>query len=384
MTSVHSRTGQSRLPRAFITIVALCLLLVVVAYALTQPLEDFVEYWTVSRLLLQHQNPYSLPEVFQIQRELGWRQPVPLIPLNPPWTLPLFTPLGLAHSYSFGWITWVTLLACMIAVSSRFLMDLYFGDIRILEISDTGTYRSLFALTFYPTLLALKFAQTTPFVLLGLTGFLLLEKRRKEMWAGVALGLTSIKPNLVFLLWLALLFRSVQLRKWKAIATALLTVACLSAIAIMIDPQCFDQYRDLARSPLAFVFMSGIAGAVRTLFGARNTFWLQFVPPTAGLIWFVFYWLRHRGDWDWRERAPVLVTASLLTTSWGFLYDQVLLTIPIIALAAQYARRFGRIPRNPVLLYTALNIVLILLAMAASPWGYVPAPIVVAVWLYRS
>ena len=381
---VQVHHAHARSPRLLIAVVSLCLVLIVVAYALTQPLEDFSAYWTASQLLLKHHNPYSLAEVFQYQKTLGWRQPVPLVALNPPWALPFFAPIGLAHWYPLGWILWVALLACLVAVSSRFLMDLYFGDIRIPEMSDTATYRSLFALTFYPTLLVLKFAQTTPFVLLGLAGFLLLEKQRKELLAGFVLGLSAIKPNVVFLFWLALLFRSVQLRKWKTIAGGLLTVACLSAIALLIDPHCFAEYRELARSPIAYVFTPGMAGAIRTLLGNRNTFWLQFAAPIAGLIWFLFYWRKHRQNWDWAKRAPALVTASLLTTSWAYMYDQVLLAIPIIALAAHYARRFGRIPRNPVLLYTALNIVLILLAMASSPWGYVPGPVLIAVLLHRT
>src|SRR5690242_9560843 len=131
MTSIqtpppHTGRARSRSSHMFIMSVALCLLFIVIAYALSKPLEDFVEYWTVSRLLLAHHNPYSLPEVFQIQKSLGWHQPVPLVPLNPPWALPLFAPLALARSYALGWILWVALLACMVAVSSRFLMDLYF------------------------------------------------------------------------------------------------------------------------------------------------------------------------------------------------------------------------------------------------------------------
>ena len=66
----------------------LCLVLVVAAYAFTRPLEDFVAYWTAAHLLLAHHNPYSLGEVFRFQQGLGWREPIPLIALNPPWTLP--------------------------------------------------------------------------------------------------------------------------------------------------------------------------------------------------------------------------------------------------------------------------------------------------------
>ena len=65
------------------------------------------------------------------------------------------------------------------------------------------------------------------------------------------------------------------------------------------------------------------------------------------------------------------------------MFDQTLLAIPIIAIAGHHANKLGRLPRNLVILYTALNVTLILLAMASSPWSFVPAPIVIAFLLYR-
>ena len=80
---------------------------------------------------------------------------------------------------------------------------------------------------------------------------------------------------------------------------------------------------------------------------------------------------------------PALITASLLSTSWGYMFDQTLLAIPIIAIAGHHANKLGRLPRNLVILYTVLNVTLILLAMASSPWSFVPAPIVIAILLHR-
>jgi len=361
----------------------LCLVLVVTAYAFTHPMEDFIAYWTAAHLLVAHQNPYSLGEVFRFQQRLGWREPIPLVALNPPWTLPFFAPLGLTQSYALAWLGWVAALTCAIAFSSRMLMDLYFGGLRLPEISDTTLYRCLFALTFYPVLLSLKFAQTVPIVLLGTAGFLFFECKRRPILAGVLFGLTAVKPNLVYLVWLALLFQSFQRRRWKMLASAAGAIAALTAIALIMDPHSISQYRVLASSPLPRVLMPGMAGAIRSVFAGRDIFWLQFVPPIGGVIWFAFYWRKHRQNWKWTERMPALVTASLLSTSWGYMFDQTLLAIPIIALAGQHANSLGRLPRNLVILYTALNIALILLGMASSPWSFVPAPIVIAFLLYR-
>ena len=378
--AAHMRSKATTVGFAFFGV---CLLLVLVAYAFTRPLEDFVAYWTAGHLLVSQHDPYALGEVFKFQKGLGWKEPIPLIALNPPWTLPFFAPLGLTQSYALAWLAWVAVLACAIAFASRLLMDIYFGDLRLPEISDTALYRGLFALTFYPALLSLKFAQTVPFVLFGTAAFLFYDEKRRPVLAGLLFALTAIKPNLVYLVWLALLFRSVQKRRYRTLLSAAGVVAALTVIALFMDHDVISQYRALASSPLPLVLRPGMGGAVRSLFGGHDIFWLQFVPPIAGLIWFAFSWHRHRNNWSWSERMPALVTASLLTTSWGYMFDQTLLAVPIIALAAQQAKRFGRLPRNLVILYTVLNITLILLAIASSPLGFVPAPIVVAFLLYR-
>lgn len=361
----------------------LCLLLVIAAYAFTRPLEDFVEYWTAGHFLVVHRNPYSLGEVFRFQRGLGWQEPIPLIALNPPWILPLLAPLGLVHSYAFGWLIWVAMLACAVAISSHMLMVLYFGNVRLPEISDATVYRCLFALSFYPVLLSLKFAQIVPMVLLGTAGLIFYGARGRPILAGAFFALTALKPNLVYLVWLAILFQSFQERRWKTLISAAGVVAALTAVALVLDPHALSQYRELMGGPLPRLLMPGMAGAVRSLFGGRNLLWLQFVPPVAGVFWFVFHWRKYRRNWVWIEQMPILVSASLLTTPYGWLFDQSLLIIPVIAIAGHHANKLGRLPRNLVILYTVLNVSLILLAMASTPWSFVPAPIVIAFVLYR-
>src|SRR5205823_3347134 len=123
----------------------------------------------------------------------------PLVALNPPWGLTFAAPLGLAKSYSLAWLIWTLALAAVVAWSSRLLMDVYFDELRIPEISDTVFYRCLFAFTFYPVLLSFRFAQLAPLMLLGLGGFLYFEVKGRPVWAGVMLALTLIKPHLLYL-----------------------------------------------------------------------------------------------------------------------------------------------------------------------------------------
>src|SRR5207244_5161384 len=93
-----------------------------------------------------------------------------------------------------------------------------------------------------------------------------------------------------------------------------------------------------------------------------------------GIAWFIRYWLRHGREWNWSERMPALVTASVLTAPYGWIFDQVVLALPIAALAAYYVRGSRRIPNYVLGLYTAVNAALIFAAIRQSPLAYGLAP----------
>src|SRR6185369_2017324 len=97
------------------------LLVLVCLFAISHPKQDFIEYWTASHLLTAGANPYSLNEMFMAQRAIGWTEPVPLMFICPPWTLPLIAPLGLVRSYALGWLLWKLTLVGALAVSSRLI-----------------------------------------------------------------------------------------------------------------------------------------------------------------------------------------------------------------------------------------------------------------------
>ena len=363
----------------------LVFLAVVCMFALSHPKQDFIEYWTASHLLRAHANPYSLNEMFKAQRAIGWTEPVPLMFVCPPWVLPMIAPLGYVPYYGVAWLLWMTALVGAMGVGSRLLMDLYFDELRIPEISATGFHRFLFAFTFYPVLLCLKYAQIAPFLLLGVAGFLYAMRRDRPLLAGAMLSLTAIKPQLLFLVWIAVLLDVVERRRWKIVASALAVILGFTVIALMLDPQAFQQYRELAATPYFVSNPSGILAMIRRSLGADHllaTYWLQFVPPVFGLVWVGFRWHRHRHRWNWVEQMPALVTGSVLTTAYGWVFDETVLAVAVISMAASKARPLGRIPWNVTAWYTALNC-LIMLAMAVPPLAFIPAPIFFAVTLLR-
>jgi len=355
--------------------------IVLSVYALAHPLHDFVEYWTASRLLVAHQNPYSIADVAKIEHSLGFEQEMPLMLLSPPCALALIAPLGLTQSYGLACFFWTLALIMATAVASRLLMDVYFGDVRLCEISDTVFYRSLFAFTFFPVLLCLRFAQTVPFALLGLAGFVYFE-RRKPFVAGALLSLTLIKPHLVLLVWAVLILHCLQRRRWSIVFGALGAVLLLTGISLWFDHHILRDYLDLTGGPYLQAYAAGIAALIRKPFGGIGTLWIQLIPTFCGLAWLAVYWRKHRNQWSWNERLPMVLTVSVLTCAYGWAFDETLLALPVMYLAGHWARRTGSIPFKLVVTYSVLNLAL-MLTWPIPTVGLLPAPIVLIVMMAR-
>jgi hypothetical protein len=362
--------------RAILIISALA---IVGLYAISHPFVDFIVYWSAGHLFVAHGDPYSLQQVFAFQKVEGWTGPVPLMLLSPPWVLPIVALLGFSHSYVISWVCCFLILTASAAIASRLLMNLYFGSITIPEISDPPSYRYLFAFTFYPVLLALKFTQMAPLLLLGIAGFLYFRHREEKEIAGAFLSLTLLKPHLFLLLWLALLLR----REWRVLLLALCPVAALTGITLFWYPSAFESYRALMSGPFPTIAFSGILSGIRSALGSRDTFWIQYIPPAIGLAWFCFYYLRHRAQWSWTDRLPALIAASVICAPYGYAHDQSLFMVPIISMAAIVAKFQERIPMRLVAIYTLMNVSILLVAIYSTPWCVIPGPILlVATMLY--
>jgi len=379
---MSATTHRSWKQKFGIVVLSVCVAALCALFALSRPQHDFIEYWSAAHLLSTRANPYSLSEMSKLQDALGWTEPVPLMFVCPPWVLPLIAPLGLTSSYSFAWLVWMTSLVLVLAIGSRLLMDLYFQDLRIPEVSDTWFHRSLFVFTFFPVLLCLKYAQLAPFLLLGLAGFLFFMRRNRTVLAGSFLALTAIKPQLLFLVWIAVLLESVRRRRWVVLFSAFAVIGVLTGIALVLDRSAFQQYRDLIRTPYLAINPSGATAVIRHSLKGRDTYWIQFIPPFVGITWLGIYWRRRRASWDWLAEMPMLVTMSVLTSAYGWVFDQTVLGLAVIAVAAGSARPKAQIPWDLIVWYSGLNCALILLSDVPQ-LTYLPVPVMLLFFLRR-
>jgi len=287
------------------------------------------------------------------------------------------------NSYSLAWFISVLVLSSALAWSARILLDVY-SQGRPVFPAESRQGETVLAFTFYPALLCLKLAQLTIWVLLGFAGFLYFENRKRYAMAGACLILATMKPQLGYLIWLALLFDCLRPAKWKTLLALGASIGSLSLIATLMRPTVFKDYFAFSQTGYAKMWPSALGGILRQPFGASvQSFPLQFLPPVVGMLWFLFYWRKHKANWSWQERMPTLIIVSVSTTAWAWMYDQVLLLIPVIAIVCCLVATQGTIPRAAVRLYSLLNLVTIAAASFASGPGFIAAPLLIAYALKR-
>lgn len=293
-------------------------------------INDFIEYWTATVLLLNGGNPYSPAELLQAQQALGWTQPVPLIMWNPPWTLAFIWPIALLD-YSSAQFAWFLLHALIIFVGAQALWEIYGGS------PQKSRYAWLSVLTFAPVFFVLLLGQISPLILLGLIGFLFFAQRSTWGFAGASLTLVSIKPQLLYLIWLALFLWMVREHHWRTGMGLLMAGVAVAIVPLLWSTGIYSHYLTLLRTgdvlrPVDWATPS-FGTALGELLGIREM-WIRWLPSIAGGIWFLWYWSRHAANWNWIAQLPIILLVSVTTASFGWTYDHVVFVPALIQCAA--------------------------------------------------
>ena len=324
------------------------------------PMYDFLEYWAAGRLQLTGGNPYSPEQMLALQQSIGWPWGGPLMMWNPPWALVFAMPFALLD-FGVSRVVWLWFNLALALVCTDWAWRTYGEGIRHRWLARLVTF------TFLPTLLVLYLGQVGLLILAGVVGFLHLEKRQHWWLAGIATVLIAIKPQLLYLFWVALLLRAWDRRQWSVVLGSALAGLIATAVPLAFNPHVVNQYLRTTLSEPPLYWMTPTFGTVlRRLFGP-DTYWLQFAPTVVGMLWFVFYWRGQRHSWEWGEQMPVLLLASLITTPHKWTHDQVVL-LPAVIQATAWVFRSGRrlIPALAAVIYFAMNVFAV---VSILPWG---------------
>lgn len=335
------------------------------------PVVDLVEYWSAAHLLIHGGNPYSPPQMLAMERSAGWTQADPLLMWNPPWALPFVLPMA-SLSYRTTYLLWLALNFVVVLVCANKLWAHYGGS------PEKWQMAWMLALAFVPTLIVLGLGQIGPLILAGITMFLVWRDRRPWL-AGAATVLVGIKPQLLYLFWIALLLWIVQEKRWSVLAGAVVAFAVTTLGALFFSHSILADY--IAQFHAAHVLKnpSPNLGTLLRAWISQGSSWLQFVPTGLGVAWFAWYLRRRR--WEWSQGMPLLLVVSVATTSYGWVFDHVTLLPGVVqeALKPSWSRAV-------IVAYVLVNVVLVLsISLHATGMAYTwVAPAWLGVYLFAA
>jgi arabinofuranan 3-O-arabinosyltransferase len=281
---------------------------------------DFLNVWAAGKLALDghpaqawdwgiHKQVQVAMLGYEYVGDYAWHYPPPF----------LFVAMLLAHfSYAWGLAGWA---------ASSFVP--YLAMMR----GAVGQRFGLIVGAAFPVVLANTMAGQNGFLTAALLGGTLVLMPARPVLSGICLGLLSYKPQYGLLFPLALIAAS----QWTVFFTAAVTaatVALISWIAFGTESwQAFFHWMPMfsqaffTEGRATFYKLQSVFGLVRTFGGSEQLAWtLQWIMAGGVLTGVVMLW---RSRADYALKAAALAAGTLLLTPYLFLYDMMVLAVPV-------------------------------------------------------
>jgi len=269
-SSFTSEESICPVPRNALVFVILLGLLLAVLFPVFVPglgEEDFLDYWSASRLLATGGNPYDPIALRTLQYttrpQLAAESGAVFAVWNPPWLLLIFLPLGFLP-FDLAVPVWMfcNLLLIGIAIIISWDMLVESPDRRGLRIALLAGF------LFGQTLIDYGIGQITGLILIGVVFSIKFLKSGRFGWAGLTLLLATIKPHLTYLILLLILVWSVRYGHWRVLGGMVIAVITMGVIMWAIVPGWILSYVRLIMSlPYPDIYTSTLDGFARFVFG---------------------------------------------------------------------------------------------------------------------
>jgi Glycosyltransferase family 87 len=283
---------------------------------------------------------------------------------TPPWSLFMVASLGFLDPF-WSWLLWMAVTLGCLVTGMRLSKRLYGGE------AIPENLLSIVGYTFAPVPACLISGQMGLVLMLGVVLFLWWETDRPFL-AGAALILPFAKPHLLVLFWMALFFWVLLRKKFAVAGGFLVALTTVSVIPLLLDPDIFRHYHQMLRAAsMQREFIPALSGVIRLIF-FRRMFWVQFIPMLAALLWGGFFFRRHFSEWSWRQHAPALLVASVLTTPYAWLADESVLLPAMLQAAAFVYQAHSEIKIRTKLalgIFALLNLLLLLILRSRIPFA---------------
>ena len=284
--------------------------------------EDFVVYWSAARLLVAGENPYDHDmmeaTMHAVQPERAWGRGVAW---NLPWLLLLLAPLG-ALPFYFAVRIWLLMNMVLIAMTLYWQWRLLHGAIRHFALVLVAGF------FFGATLSNLYMGQIVVLELMAMTLCLRFLTQKQDVWAGVALFFTTIKPHLAYFFLFLMLLWVLWRRRWGVLMGGTMAFCIALGISWLLVPAWLDTYIELMdEGALLRYYTATVGGVTRALWGIRG---LRYVGVL--LVPLAFPFLRLVDRHGWPVTLSLALVLSLPLAPYGFGFDQLLLLPAILLL----------------------------------------------------
>jgi len=72
-----------------------------------------------------------------------------------------------------------------------------------------------------------------------------------------------------------------------------------------------------------------LRNVLRKFFGLEGWFF-DFLPSAMGAVWLLWYWYRHKIDWQWAKQLPLVLLVSVTTSVYTWTFDHMIFIPAII------------------------------------------------------
>jgi hypothetical protein len=285
---------------------------------------DFMTLWAGGKALLVGIDPYDPEQWESLFTSFGsvWI-PNPWSPY-PLWTSVFFV--------SLAWLpvncaaaVWLSISELALG-SSMFLLATQFGQRQLTSVS----YLVLLAGGFFfrGTVLTILHGQLTALLLLVVTMFLFLMKKRRHILAGICLALIVLKPTPFILFAPLISIWMIRRGFWRVIYGGVAATTLIVVASWLVQPGWLQEWLN-ARGKVYVTHQTptvwGLAYEISPIW------WLWLGTGFTIMVTMILGWycLKYR-SWGIEDVAPLALSASLFVTPYAWTYEHTLLILPLV------------------------------------------------------
>ena len=331
---------------------------------------DGAYFYAAGRAWFNGDNPYNYNELIQTVinlRSEGVPQPGGYIfqgPFSyPPHSVFLFLVLGLL---SYGEFKVIWLLLNLAAILAIVMMTIYANNrFREQKLGIFSNFLIASIIIGNPfTTHVVYMGQTALIVFATLYAAWILSLQSKWSWAGICLGVASIKPQicLFFVIWLILQ------RSWKLLATAAVTTLVMS-LYLLQTQGVISTFQAWYQSLQSYTMANKVSNPIETLLASKGFPSLSFIAIFLGLIIVISLWFyRHK-----LKKEDIFSILMAITACFGYVHDyNYIILIPTLTTLIAYSKQYPKVSYYTIflaiLLFTPKRLIMLSNVSLLTHW----------------